>query len=349
MTTNPSSPPARVRRGHVLVVEDDAATARYLVLALQRAGYTAASVGDAVAAERYLADNDCDALLVDIGLPGPSGFELVRELKEARPTLPVALVTAYANMDVAVRALRSEVDDFLAKPIEPPDLVEAVDRLVARGRAAEAGSQRVLAVGAHPDDVAVAVGGTLLRHRFEGDEVAVLSLTGGDGGPGAEAAARAAELLDAQLFLFDLPVGEVTDGEPAVGLVAGVIDELVPSVVYTHSLNDQRADHRRAHHATLAAARRIPTVCCYEGPSATVDFRPVRFVPIDPFVDAKLEVVAAAVGVGDGSPDQELVRATGRYWGRFGGARYCEPLEVAWDTSGRAAESAAAAVAPVTG
>jgi len=179
--------------------------------------------------------------------------------------------------------------------------------------------------------------------------VAVLTLTGGDGGPGAEAAARAAELLDAQLFLFDLPVGEVTDGEPAVGLVAGVIDELVPSVVYTHSLNDQRADHRRAHHATLAAARRIPTVCCYEGPSATVDFRPVRFVPIDPFVDAKLEVVAAAVGVGDGSPDQELVRATGRYWGRFGGARYCEPLEVAWDTSGRAAESAAAAVAPVTG
>jgi len=82
MTTNPSSPPARVRRGHVLVVEDDAATARYLVLALQRAGYTAASVGDAVAAERYLADNDCDALLVDIGLPGPSGFELVRELKK---------------------------------------------------------------------------------------------------------------------------------------------------------------------------------------------------------------------------------------------------------------------------
>src|SRR5690606_31789926 len=104
MTTNPSSPPARVRRGHLLVVEDAAATARSLVLAVQRAGSTAASVGDAVAAERYRADNDCDALLGGIGRPGPSGFELVRELKEARPRRPVALVTAYANMDAAVRA-----------------------------------------------------------------------------------------------------------------------------------------------------------------------------------------------------------------------------------------------------
>ena len=168
-------------RGHVLVVEDDASTARYLVRALERVGYVASAVGDAVAAEVFLADHDCDAVVVDIGLPGPSGFDLVREMKAAHPGLPIALMTANASMDVAVRALRSEVDDFLAKPIEPDALVERVDRLVRRGRSADAGIERVLAIGAHPDDVEVAVGGTLLRHQFMGDEVAILTLTHGRG------------------------------------------------------------------------------------------------------------------------------------------------------------------------
>jgi LmbE family N-acetylglucosaminyl deacetylase len=80
----------------------------------------------------------------------------------------------------------------------------------------------------------------------------------------------------------------------------------------------------------MVAARRVPTVYCYESPSATVEFRPVRFVAVDAYVDRKLEVISAYASQVEirSYLDPELVRATSRYWGRFGDSRYCEPLEV---------------------
>jgi CheY-like chemotaxis protein len=319
-------------RGHVLIVEDDVPTARFLVRALERAGYVVAAVGDAIAAERHLAEAECDALVVDIGLPGPSGFDLVREMKAAHPHLPVALMTADASMDVAVQALRSEVDDFLAKPIDPAALVEQVDRLVRRSRAAGAGVERVVAVGAHPADVEIGIGGTLLWHRFVGDEVAVVTLR-----RGADAeAARAAELLGVRLVAHGLEPTQREVGDEAAELVAAiaaVVADVDPTIVYVPSDSDADRDHRNTHRASLSAAREVPGLYCYAAPSATVDFRPSRFVAVDPFVEAKIEAIGAYATWPEAGPylDPDLVRSTGRYWGHLGDSRYCEPLEVLRD------------------
>ncbi len=107
-----------------------------------------------------------EVLLADIGLPGMSGFELIREARRLAPELAIALMTADASVDVTVQALRSDVDDFLPKPISPVDLVEQIDRLVQRARTRPRHvSERVLAVGAQPDDVEIGVGGNLVGHR----------------------------------------------------------------------------------------------------------------------------------------------------------------------------------------
>jgi len=339
MPTSDDTEPETPSRGRVLIVEDDKATSRYLVVALERAGFSAASVGDAVEAERHLQSVDCEALLVDIGLPGASGFDLVREMKAAHPHLPMALMTADASMDVAVRALRSEVDDFLPKPIEPKALIDQVERLVRRGRMAQAGVERVLAIGAHPADVEMGVGGILLWHRFMGDELAVATMTHGAHDGAVEARAReaehAAELLGARLLLHNLEDGHVSESEPTVSLIEGAIEEFAPTVVYTHSWNDQHQDHRNVHRASMVAARRVPSMFCYESPSATVDFRPAKFTAIDPFLERKIDVVESYVSQIDVRPDldPELVRSTSRYWGRFGDSRFCEPLEVVRDRS----------------
>jgi LmbE family N-acetylglucosaminyl deacetylase/CheY-like chemotaxis protein len=320
--------------GRILVVEDDPATQRFLARALERAGYTVGTAGDAGEALGRLGDATWDGVIVDIGLPGSSGFDLVQQLRARRPDLPVALMTADASMDVAVRALRSEVDDFLPKPIAPDALVAQVERLVARRGARRRPVERVLGVGAHPDDVEIGVGGVLLRHHDAGDEVAVLTLShggvGGDREARAAEAAKAAELLGAQLYLEALDDTHISESNPTVGLIEAVVRDFRPTVVYTHTWHDLHQDHRNTHRATMVASRTVPSVYCYESPSATVEFRPARFVAVDAFVDRKLEVIDAYASQVEirSYLDPELVRATSRYWGRHGASRHCEPLEV---------------------
>jgi LmbE family N-acetylglucosaminyl deacetylase len=326
----------------VLVVEDDPNTSDFLAVALGRAGFIAVIAGDAAAAVDHLRTPGWDAALIDIGLPGSSGFDLVREVRAGHPDLPLALMTADASMDVAVRALRSEVDDFLAKPIPPAALVDQVERLVQRRgkrRDASRPAERVLGVGAHPDDVEIGVGGILLGHRRAGDEIAVLTMSqgarGGEGERRAAEAAEAARRMGARLFLQALEDTHISESHPTVGLIEGVIEEFQPTIVYTHSWNDLHQDHRNTHRATMVAARVVSGVYCYESPSATVDFRPARFVAVDTDIDRKLEVIAAYTSQTEVRSylDPELVRSTSRYWGRYGDSRFCEPLEVVRERS----------------
>ncbi len=127
---------ARAReRGRILVVEDDPATLRFVILALERAGFSVASATSGpVALELLGADDAVDVLLADIGLPGMSGFDVIREARRRVPGLATALMTADASVDVAVNALRSEVDDFLPKPIGPQALVAQIEQLIERRR-----------------------------------------------------------------------------------------------------------------------------------------------------------------------------------------------------------------------
>jgi LmbE family N-acetylglucosaminyl deacetylase len=286
-------------------------------------------------------DTPWDAMLCDIGLPGPSGFDLVSEVKARRPDLPIALMTADASLDVAVRALRSEVDDFLEKPIAPAALIDQVSRLIERShRNPRTKTERVMAIGAHPDDVEIGVGGVLFGHRRLGDELAVVTMTrgarGGDQDARAAESLAAARMLGAQLFHEDLEDTRVPEGDPTVRLIEDAIAAFEPTIIYTHSINDLHQDHRNTHRATLVAARQVPSVLCYESPSATVEFKPARFVSIDLDMDAKLDLIAVYASQTVIRPylDPELVRSTCRYWGRFGGSRYCEPFEVVRDRTG---------------
>lgn len=319
-----------------------------MVRVLEQAGFQAMAAADAPAALRRLSAERFEALLIDVRLPGASGFDLLQQVKAAHPVLPTALMTAYAGGDVAGRARASGVDAFLPKPIEPHDLVEQVDALVRKGRAAAGGNDRVLAIGAHPGDVEAGVGGTLLRHRGLGDDVVMLVLgTGAHGAVAAtgragaarsearaEQARRAAALLGARLVLHDLPPAALQAGDPAVEVIGAVVADVAPTVVYTHSRHDGERDHRAAHAASLAATAEVPVVYCYETSAASPEFRPGRFVPVDPVVAGKCRLLGVYGGGGDDPADAadqvdpDLAMATCRYWGRLGGSRYCEALEV---------------------
>ncbi len=257
------------------------------------------------------------------------------------PLAGTLILTASASLDTAVGALRSGADEFLTKPVDGPALADKVLELIAAARVRKADRREVvLAIGAHPDDVEIGCGGILVRHSAAGDDVNVLTLTGGEvGGVAAERAQeswRAADLMHARLFLAELVDTQVSvsDGGITIGTIERVIAEIHPGVIYTHSRHDVHQDHRNVHDATLVAARNVPRVYCYQAPSADIDFRPTRFVGIDDWVERKLEVIGAYSSQVNIRRylQEDLLRATARYWSRFGSSRYAEPLEVIRDS-----------------
>lgn len=333
MTPSPETQP------WLLLVEDDDVLAGLLVtlLAPVAAVVWAASAEDALA---RIPSQDWDLIVSDIDLPGMDGLAFVAAAKERLPHVATLMLSGHSDFEHAVRAIRAGADDYLAKPVDRDQLLAKVDTLVALARDRKVkGRQHVLAIGAHPDDVEIGVGGILLRAKAEGHDVSVLTVSGGEAGGEVGARGResehAAELMGARLFhaaLADTSI-DVSDGGVTIGTIKEVIDEVGATTIYTHTLRDVHQDHRNVHRASLVAARGVPHVFCYQAPSTTVEFQPTRFIAIDDHIDRKLEVIAAYATQtsirGYLAPD--LLRATARYWSRFTSARYVEPLEVVRD------------------
>ncbi len=330
-------------QGRVLVVDDDADVALYVKTVLERrAGCRVQTAADGLSGVAAVAEFRPDVVVTDIEMPGLTGLDFIAAIRADHPRLPVVVMTAHVSVEYAVSALRAQADEFLTKPLDSARLVEVVTRLAAEGRARHADeppAQRVLAIGAHPDDVEIGVGGTLSAHRAAGDEVTILTLSrgsrGGDVTDRQSESLASAELLGARLFLHDLVDTEITSGGPTVRLIEEVVREVAPTVVYTHTDHDRHQDHRAVHAATLVATRSIDTVGCYQSPSATIDFRPTRFVSIDGFLERKLELLACFASQTDRRSylDPDFVRATARYWSRFGGGTEVEPLEIVRESS----------------
>ncbi len=327
----------------VLVVDDDPDVALLVKTVLQRrAGCEVALAYDGLSAVEAVDGFRPDVVVTDIEMPGLDGLELLAELRRRDARMPVIVMTAHVSVEYAVSALRSQADEFLTKPLDNARLIEAVTRLTEQARARRAGERQpevVLAIGAHPDDVEIGVGGLLAAHAQAGDSITILTLSrgaqGGDADSRQNESLSSAELLGARLFLKDLVDTEISGGGTTVRLIEEVVKEIQPTIVYTHSSHDRHQDHRAVSEATIVATRRVGTVACYQSPSATIDFRPTRFVRIDKYLDEKLRLLEcfASQTASRDYLEPDFVRATARYWSRFGGGVAVEPLEVVRETA----------------
>jgi LmbE family N-acetylglucosaminyl deacetylase/CheY-like chemotaxis protein len=322
--------------GRILVVEDDLVAARFVTHVLgTRGGFDVTHTSDPAIALKRVSAETWDLVLTDVEMPGMTGLELLASLRRLAPGLPVAVMTSYASLDYAVSALRSHADEFLQKPVKPDRLLAVVRALVDKGRAARLASrQSVLAIGAHPDDVEIGAAGALLAHRAMGNEISILTLSrgarGGSGATRAEESETAARVLGATLFLDDLQDTSISESDPTISVIGRVVEAVQPTAIYTHSFHDVHQDHRNTYRAVMVAVRDVGRVYCFQSPSATVDFRPTRFVNIDDYVQRKLEAIDAFASQVEMRAylDPDLIRSTARYWSRFGGGRYAEAFEV---------------------
>jgi len=118
----------------ILLVEDDAALSFLIGDRLQQEGYSVSAATDGERALELVQDGDFDALLLDVMLPGRSGFDVCRELRSMAITLPILMLTARGEVTDRVTGLKLGADDYLAKPFEISELLARVEALLRRSR-----------------------------------------------------------------------------------------------------------------------------------------------------------------------------------------------------------------------
>ena len=214
---------------------------------------------------------------------------------------------------------------------------------------------KVLAIGAHPDDIELGCGATLLRHVAAGDDVTMLVMTPGGLGPQgltsrANEQEAAAAMIGARLVWGHFDDGSIPTGREAVGVVDALAREVEADVIYAHAPNDTHQDHAATSAAALAAARRLQRVLFYQSPSTT-SFDPNVYVDVESSLAAKLAALRAhwSQVMQCLMVDLEAVEVTARYWGTRAKVAYAEAFEsprFVWDLARQAAVEPPALTAP---
>ena len=115
---------------HILLVDDDSLTLDATGGLLEIEGYRVTAYDNAGDAIVFLAGNPVDAVLTDIKMPGVNGIELLERIHGMAPEIPVILMTAYAELGVAIEAIHKGAFDFLIKPFKPVQLFHSVNKAI---------------------------------------------------------------------------------------------------------------------------------------------------------------------------------------------------------------------------
>jgi two-component system OmpR family response regulator len=116
----------------VLVVEDEPALAKQLVMALRRAGYAVDHAADGERADVLGYDESYDAVVLDLGLPKVDGSTLLRGWREAGLAMPVSVLTARGSWHEKVQGIDGGADDYMTKPFRMEELLARLRALIRR-------------------------------------------------------------------------------------------------------------------------------------------------------------------------------------------------------------------------
>ena len=154
----------------ILVVEDDALLGDAVQAGLQQDGHAIDWVRDGLQADHALATEAYAAVVLDLGLPGLSGLDVLQRLRQRQSTLPVLILTARDTVEDRIQGLDQGADDYLVKPF---DMGELFARLRALIRRANGHATPVLCVG----EVELDPAGHQVRYRGELVELASREFT----------------------------------------------------------------------------------------------------------------------------------------------------------------------------
>jgi FixJ family two-component response regulator len=114
----------------VVVVDDEASIRKAMVRALKALNVRVVSFGSAAECLAYLSVSPCHLLITDIKMPGMDGLELLKQVRNLIPWLPVIMVTGFGDVPLAVKALKMGASDFIEKPLNRDGFLLSVKTLL---------------------------------------------------------------------------------------------------------------------------------------------------------------------------------------------------------------------------
>lgn len=137
--------PGRLQRERPLIaiVDDDAGVLRSLSRLLRFHDFEVHAYTSPQALLHEIEALQPDCLIADLAMPEVNGLDLQAMLTDSEPGYPIVFLTGFGNVRCSVRAMRAGAVDFLAKPVEPGELLEAIDRAVAAGRVSREQSEEL--------------------------------------------------------------------------------------------------------------------------------------------------------------------------------------------------------------
>ena len=203
---------------------------------------------------------------------------------------------------------------------------------------------KVLAIGAHHDDIEMGCGGAVALHSRAGDDVMAIVVTGSGfvGSDGREVrsnkkvageAKAASKILGIKkLINLDFPTNNVPFDESLVLALRKIVDEYEPDIVYTHWDGDAHLDHRNVAKATLTACRHVPTLLAYASNwyVGSRPFNPVLYRDITDTFDIKMKALRAYASEFSrrGEVWSRFIECTCGLYGLRCGAKWAEGYEV---------------------
>jgi two-component system, OmpR family, phosphate regulon response regulator OmpR len=131
-------PPAQMEpipdnAAHILIVDDDQRIRDLLARYLSEAGFRVTTAIDAESARASMRGLTFDLVILDVMMPGENGLDLARSLKSIS-SIPICMLTARADPEQRIEGLEIGVDEYIAKPFEPRELVLRLHNILKRGR-----------------------------------------------------------------------------------------------------------------------------------------------------------------------------------------------------------------------
>ena len=228
----------------ILVVDDEIRYRELYARVLRDAGFAVHESGSAAEALLYMDTSIPDMIVSDVRMPGESGLDLLRRVREARPELPFLLVTAFADVREAVDALKLGAVDYLAKPVDLDELLAAVRDTLGVGASGDKELPAGFLTGIVAESPAMR---SVLRDAYRVAQSDATVLLTGESGSGKEVVAQ---FIHRHSHRRDKPLVPVNCAAIAPTLLASELFGHEKGA-FTGAVNKRKGYFREAHEGTL--------------------------------------------------------------------------------------------------